>query len=149
MIFPLHGIGDIKLLDLHLSYSPDQVSEHLTRLGAEGRSAYARMALSSDLIFPVSYTLALSVALLLVLRKLSPPDSRIRQLCLFPFLILIVDWGENLSLALITRSFPERADTLIRFASALTSLKWTLVVLTVLMLSLAATNWAANSIRGK
>lgn len=149
VIFPFHDIGEITLLDLHFSYNPDQVYEHLSMLGTKGRSAYARMALTSDLLFPVSYSLALSVALMLVLRKLILPESRFRYLCLFPFLIVIVDWCENLSLAFVTRTFPERANTIISFASVFTSLKWTLVVLTTLMLVLGLTVWATKSIRGR
>lgn len=149
ILFPLHGIGDIKLLDLHFSYSPAQVYDHLTALGEEGRSAYTRMALTSDLAFPVIYSLALSVALMLVLKTLSPPASRFRYLCLFPFLSIITDWCENLSLAFATYSFPEPVDWIVNSASFFTSLKWTLVLLTVLMLLTAVTIRIVSGIRGR
>ncbi len=149
LIFPLHGIGEIRLLDLHFSYNPDQVYEHLSILGAKGRSAYSRMALTSDLLFPVSYSLALSIALMLVLRKLCRPVNRFRYLCLFPFLIVIVDWCENLSLAFVTHTFPDRVDTIINFASVSSSLKWTLVILTTLMLVLGVIIWTISSIRDR
>ena len=147
VIFPLHGLSDIRLLDLHFSYDPDQVYQHLSMLGAEGRISYRRMALTSDLLFPVSYSLAMSVALMLVLRKLFRPDSRFRYLCLFPFLIVLTDWCENLSLAFVTYSFPERADTLISFASVFTSLKWMLVVSAILMLLVGVIIWTLTIIR--
>jgi len=147
VIFPLHGLNDIRLLDLHFLYDPDQVYQHLSMLGAEGRNSYCRMALTSDLLFPVSYSLAMSVALMLVLRKLFLPDSRFRYLCLFPFLIVIIDWCENLSLAFVTYSFPERADTLIGFASVFTSLKWMLVVSSILMLLTGISFWSIMFIR--
>ncbi|MCP3869989.1 MAG: hypothetical protein GY703_18225 [Gammaproteobacteria bacterium] len=60
VIFPLHGLGGIILLDPHFSYTPDQVYEHLTLLAADGRAAYVQMALSSDLLFPVVYLFDLS-----------------------------------------------------------------------------------------
>ena len=147
VLFPVHGIGDIKPLDLYFSYSPGQVYEHLAALGAEGRSAYTCMALTSELAFPVIYAMALSMALMLVLRKLLPPANR--YLCLFPFLIVIADWSENLSLAMVTRAFPERADAIVRSASCFTSLKWVLIALTVLMLLTAVTFWIARYIRGR
>ncbi|NOQ15063.1 MAG: hypothetical protein GQ583_11375 [Methyloprofundus sp.] len=137
LLFPAHGLGDIRLLDLYFSYSPEQVYENLARLGEEGRSAYTCMALTSDLVFPVIYSLALSVALMLTLKKLFPPTSRFLFLCLFPFLIVIADWCENLSLAFVTRVFPEPADLVVSSASFFTSLKWSLVVLTLLMLLMA------------
>jgi len=149
VIFPLHGIGEVRLLDLHFSYGPDQVYEHLSVLGAKGRIAYARMALTSDLLFPISYSLALSVALMLVLRKLFRTDSQFRHLSLFPFLIVIADWCENLCLAFVTLTFPDRADTVIVFASTSTSLKWILVILTISMIMLGITFWVRRNIRGQ
>lgn len=149
VLFPAHGIGDLRPLDLYFFYSPDQVHEHLAALGAEGRGAYISMALTSDLVFPVVYSMALSVALMLVLRKLLPPISRFRYLCLFPFLIVMADWCENLGLAMVTRAFPEQVDAIVHAASSFTSLKWMLIAVTVLMLLVAVTFWLARGIRGR
>ena len=91
--------------------------------------------------------MALSVALMIVLRKLFPLASA--YLCLFPFMIVIADWSENLSLVMVTRRFPEHADVIVRYASSFTSLKWTLVVLTVLMLLTSVAFWVARCIRDK
>ena len=149
VLFPIYGLGDIKLLDLHFSYSPVQAYEHLSALGEEGRSNYASMALTSDLVFPVIYSLALSVALMLILKKLPSQVSRIRYLCLFPFLIIIIDWCENLSLAFVTYTFPGKIDWIVNSASFFTSLKWILVVLTLLMLLIAVTIRIVSGIRGR
>ena len=147
VLFPAHGIGDIKPLDLHFSYSPDQAYEYLAALGAKGRDAYTRMLLTSDLAFPVVYSLALSVALMLVLRKPLPPANM--YLCLFPFMIVIADWFENLSLVMVARKFPERADATVSYASSFTSLKWTLIVLTVFILLTSVAFRVARYIRDK
>ena len=132
VLFPVLGIDDLKPLDLYFSYRPEQVYEYLETLGATGRSAYTRMLLIPDLVFPVIYAMALSIALMLVLRRLLPL-ARL-SLCLFPFLIVIADWLENLSLFIVTREFPERADAIAGYASLFTSLKWVLMALTVLIL---------------
>jgi hypothetical protein len=148
VLFPAHGVGDLRPLDLYFFYSPDQVYAHLAALGAAGRSAYIGMALTSDMVFPVIYSMALSVTFMLVLRKLLPPASRFRYLCLFPFLTAIADGCENLGLAVATRAFPERADAMVRCASSFTSLKWTLLAVTVLMLLAAVTFRVVRDIRG-
>jgi hypothetical protein len=147
VLFPAHGIGDIKPLDLHFSYSPEQVYEHLAALGAQGRDAYMRMLLTSDMAFPVIYSMTLSVALMLVLRRPFPLANV--QLCLFPFMIVIADWFENLSLVMVTRKFPERADVIASYASSFTSLKWTLIVLTVIILLTSVAFRVARWIRDK
>ena len=147
VVFPVHGISDIKPLDLYFSYTPDQVYEHLAALGANGRDAYTRMLLTSDLVFPVIYSMALSIALMLVLRKLLPLAST--YLCLFPFLIVIADWFENLSLVMVVREFPERADVIAGYAGSFTSLKWALIVLTALILLTSVVFWVAKCIRNR
>ena len=119
----------------------------LAALAAKGRDDYACMLLTSDMAFPVVYLMALSVALMIILRKLFPPASA--YLCLFPFMIVIADWSENLSLVMVTRRFPEHADVIVRYASSFTSLKWTLVVLTVLILLTSVAFWVARCIRDK
>ena len=146
VLFPAHGIGDIKSLDLYFSYSPDQVYQHLAALGVEGRNAGIHMALTTDMAFPVVYSMALSVMLALVLRKLFPPASRLRYLCLFPFLIVLADWCENAGLAMVMRTFPDRSDAIVLAASTFTSLKWALIMLTLLV---TVTLWAACIIRGR
>lgn len=145
VLFPLHGIGDIKPLDLHFTYSPYQAYEHLAALGAEGRGAYTVWALTTDLAFAVVYSMSLSSALMLALRKVLPSTGR--YIGLFPFLIVIADWFENLSLAMVTRAFPERVDALALFASFATSLKWTLILVTILMLLAAVLYLAAKGTR--
>ena len=132
MVFPAHGIGAVRPPDLYFFYSPDQVHDYLAVLGAEGRRAYTRMALTSDLAFPVIYSAALSMALVLFLRKWLP--SARRYLSLFPLLIVIADWGENLFLAVVLAAYPEPLDGVVRIASLFTSLKWVLVALTLLVL---------------
>ena len=136
IVFPAHGIGDMVPLDLYFSYDPDQVHSHLSALGEQGRRAYAGMLLISDMVFPLFYTSALSVALVLGLRSKLAPGHR--RLCLFPFLVVIADWCENLCLATAVRAYPDSVDTVVRIASISTSLKWALLAVTLLMLLAAA-----------
>ena len=104
VLFPAAGIGDDTPLDLYFSYSPDQVYKYLSGLGAKGRIAYAKMELTTDLLFPVVYSLALTVALVIGARRILPSDSRLQYLLFFPLLIVIADWCENLSLG-VCRTF--------------------------------------------
>jgi hypothetical protein len=133
-IFPAAGIGDITPLDLYLSYSPDQVYKYLGELGAKGRIAYARMELTTDLLFPVVYSLALTVALTMGTRRILSSDNRLQHLHFLPLLIVISDWCENLSLAVVIDAFPDRLDAIATAASLFTSAKWTFLILVVITL---------------
>jgi len=134
VFFPAAGIGDGKPLDLYFSYSPDQAYEYLGGLGAKGRIAYARMELTTDLLFPLVYSLALTVALVIATRRVLPPDSRLQYLRFFPFLIVFADWSENMSLVVLIRAFPDRFDAIATAASFFTSLKWTFIILAIMAL---------------
>lgn len=147
LLFPALGMEDIRPLDLYFCYSPEQAYAYLDALGAAGRSAYARMLLFPDLVFPLVYAMALSIALMLVLRRLLPLPRL--SLCLFPFLIVVADWLENLSLFIVTREFPERADVIAGYAGFFTSLKWMLIALTVLILLGSVTFRVARSIHDR
>ncbi|MDH3979278.1 MAG: hypothetical protein OEU91_02055 [Gammaproteobacteria bacterium] len=138
-IFPAAGIGDITPLDLYFSYSPDQVYQYLGELGAKGRIAYARMELTTDLLFPVVYSLALTVALTMGARRILSPDNRLQHLRFLPLLIVISDWCENLSLAVVTGAFPDRLDAIASAARLFTSAKWTFLILVVITLVTAGT----------
>jgi hypothetical protein len=129
VIFPVTGIGDNKPLDLYLFYTPDQVYDYLSALGDKGRTAYAKMESTSDLLFPVVYSLALTVALVMGVRKTVPSGSRLRHLRFFPLLIVIADWCENLSLILMLHAFPDRLDAIATAAGLFTSIKWTFIIL--------------------
>ena len=134
VFFPAAGIGDDPPLDLYLSYSPDQAYEYLGRLGAEGRIAYAKVELTTDLLFPVVYSMALIVALVMAARRILPPDSRLQYLRFLPLLIVMADWGENLCLAVVIDAFPDRFEVLATAASLFTSLKWTFLISVIMTL---------------
>ena len=149
VLFPAAGIGDGKPLDLYWSYSPEQAYDYLSGLGDKGRIAYARMELTTDLLFPVVYSLALTVALVIAARRVLPPDSRLQYLRFFPFLIVIADWCENLSLVVVIHAFPDQLEAIAIVASLFTSLKWTFLLLTVMTLVTVAVLAVRKQIRDR
>ena len=153
VLFPAAGIGEGRPPDLYFSYSPDQVYRYLDELGAKGRMAYARMELTTDLLFPVVYSLALTVALVIAARSIRLATSWLQLLRFFPMLIVIADWGENLSLARVIHAYPDQPDALVAMASLFTSLKWISLALAVIALvalgamTVASHYWARSARR--
>jgi hypothetical protein len=152
VLFPAAGIGEGRPLDLYFSYSPDQVYRYLGELGAKGRMAYARMELTWDLLFPVVYSLALMVALVIAAHSILPAASRLQYLRFFPALAVFADWGENLSLARVIHAYPDQPDALVTTASLFTSLKWVSLALAVIALVVlgaltVASHYGARSAR--
>lgn len=148
LLFPMYGPGNMELLDLHFSYNSELAYRYLEEIGEKGRNTYLSFALSCDLIFPVFYSLTLSMALLLIVRRLPQTNCIFRYICLFPSFIVVADWFENLNLACVIHAFPKRLDSIAGFASFFTSLKWLLIILTVIMLSVLLVYSIAIGSRG-
>jgi hypothetical protein len=92
------------------------------------------MELTTDLLFPVVYSLALTVALTMGTRRILSSDNRLQYLHFLPLLIVISDWCENLSLAVVIDAFPDRLDAIATAASLFTSAKWTFLILVAITL---------------
>ncbi len=120
-------------LDAHLSYTPQQAYQALEAYGPSGRAQYSRAILLLDIIFPVIYTLLLSLLIARGLVHAFPASPRIQLLALLPFAAVLFDWLENASILVLLASFPRRLDGLAAAAGVFTSLKWIILALSVLL----------------
>lgn len=134
LIFPWMGFGDEQPMDRSWSYSARQVYAYLDALGAAGRSEYLRWALSADLVFPVIYSFMLFLALTLACRRTTGCRGWIRKGRYLPLLIIVADWSENVSLAVVAYRYPERLDVMAQAASLFTTTKWMLIGGSLLLL---------------
>ncbi len=130
-----------RLLDMKFTYSPDEAYVIMESYGQEGRTLYWRMSLVVDNPYAVVYGIALMLMLILVF-SLAFPDKRLfKKLAFLPILAALSDVFENGSLAYILTSFPERHDTVAKFASLCTSVKWGLIIISVLLLITGAVRY--------
>ena len=121
-------LGDDIIDVLHSGYDADMVQERFLIYGEEGRSLYARAALSLDVVYPLAYSTFF--ACLIVMGAVS---SRARYLVIVPIVVALLDMGENISIYLLLTNFPDMTEAQIARASALTVAKWWMVVLMLLV----------------
>lgn len=126
VIFPLAGFSDTRPLDLYFCYSTEQAYQILSEMPTDIRHAYARIESSSDLLFPVAYSLTLSIAFIMLLRRCTK-DRRWQRLAVLPLFIIPVDWLENHSITSLLAAYPEQLATVVETASLYTSIKWVLI----------------------
>ncbi len=135
MFQEISGKTDIQVLDLQFCYSPEKARSIISNYGDEGRGLAIKFGLIADTFYPMAYTFLFTIILTLILKSLSGYGIIYKYLHLSPFLILITDYCENISVANLFRTYPNFSDTQVRIASFLTSLKWSLLgVLCVLIL---------------
>ncbi|MFZ5367624.1 MAG: hypothetical protein ACOZCE_05285 [Spirochaetota bacterium] len=116
-----------KALDTLFMYTPEEARETLACLGPLlGR--YRLVELSLDLVYPVVYSLFLSMVLTALLRN-TPLDQKL--LWYLPILAWFSDLLENLGIVTMISLYPEVPRPLAAAASLCTSMKWIFVGMSV------------------
>ncbi|MCD6332410.1 MAG: hypothetical protein J7L89_03970 [Bacteroidales bacterium] len=118
--------GGYGVLDTRFSYSPETAYEYFDHYGVEGRTKYDPFQLI-DLFYPLAYSLFLSCLLFL-----SFPKKKI--IWLIPLVAALFDYIENGLLYLTNHHFPDINPTLIHYSSFCTSAKWTLILISILLI---------------
>ena len=131
VLFPLAGAPSAALqaeaIDLHFSYTPQNVYQILAELSEQGLQASVRMHLTVDILYPIAYALAFGLLITYFSRRLFQPQSWLQRLNLLPFAALLADFAENIGVVLLIRAYPEQLTGLARLTSLATSSKWLLV----------------------
>ena len=133
--------GGLTILDLRESFSPDDAYELFTELGPAGRQAYMFLHLVPDSIFPIGYALTFAFISAWFLVRLLPLDHRLQWLCLIPLISGLADVSENLSLVICNLVYPGRIDWLVRFANLLTKVKFGLLPIGLVFLTIIVVMW--------
>ncbi|MBT8241434.1 MAG: hypothetical protein KJN63_09430 [Acidimicrobiia bacterium] len=135
-----HSEG-LRILDMRFSYGPEEVNRLFEALGTEGRRAYIVLHLVPDMLFPISYALAFACTSAWFLVRLLPLDHPVQWLSLTPLISGVADILENLSLVVANSSYPSRIDWLTQVASLLTKVKFGLMPIGIVLLSVMVLLW--------
>lgn len=111
-------------LDLEFYYSAQEALRRVDAYGDEGRLFYAAVESIGDVIYPIVYAFGLGVLLTLTGRRAFAPSSSWRRLNALPFVILLFDYLENLSILALLWSHPAQWAGVAGLAGIFTSLKW-------------------------
>ncbi len=133
--------GGVPILDMRLSYTPEEAYHLFSALGATGRQAYRTLHLVPDTLFPIAYALAFAFTSAWFLVRLLPLDNPLQWLSLTPLISGLADVLENLSLVFASLMYPNQIDWLIQLASVLTKIKFGLMPVGVIALSILMVMW--------
>ena len=133
--------GGLRILDMRFSYGPEEANRFFEALGMEGRRAYLMLHLMPDLLFPICYALAFACTSAWFLLRLLPLNHPLQWLSLTPLISGVADLVENLSLVVANSLYPTRVDWLTTIASVLTKIKFGLMPIGVVLLSVMVVLW--------
>lgn len=112
--------------DTSFLYSANDLYQMAEHYGEEGRSAYVRARFTFDLVWPLAY-LFLLVALLSILYRVLPTESRWRRLNLLPIGGWVMDMLENIGASWTMYRYPVRTTVVAELTPVFTLLKWCLI----------------------
>ncbi|PIE20989.1 MAG: hypothetical protein CSA64_04140 [Arachnia propionica] len=119
----------VRSLDMRFAYSHDDVIALFQTLGDAGRAKLQFISGVVDMIYPLVY----GSLLFLLLRKLaSGKQARwLRLLAFLPVAAVAFDYVENVNNLIMLSRFPVIGNTQVLIGSAATSVKWSLLGLTL------------------
>jgi hypothetical protein len=133
--------GGVPILDMRMSYTPQEAYQLFSALGTAGRQADRTLHLFPDILFPICYALAFAFTGAWFLVRLLPLDHPLQWLSLTPLISGLADVLENLSLVVSSLAYPDRIYWLVRVASLLTRIKFGLMPVGVVLLIAMAVIW--------
>jgi len=133
--------GGVPILDMRMSYTPEEAYQLFTALGTAGRQAYRTLHLVPDMLFPISYALLFAFTGAWFLVRLLPLEHPLQWLILTPLISGLADILENLSLVISSLMYPNRMDWLAQVASLLTKIKFGLMPIGLVFLIIIVVMW--------
>ncbi len=128
LIMPLlTGDKEVTPIDLQFAYTPERAYELIDSYGDETRSIYARGEMTFDVVYPIVYTLFMSVTLML----LYPDKWKIAWL---PYVIFAADIFENTGIIIMLKNYPEQLRSVAWITSGFSTIKWMLVGLVAVLI---------------
>jgi len=109
----------VGIIDLTIGFNPQKTLDMVAGYGDEARTYYARTEMTTDVAYPIAYVFLFGIILSLLYRNTS--YARVNTL---PFVMLLLDYAENVCIVKLLQSFPQQSVTVATFCEAFKLLKW-------------------------
>ncbi len=140
--------GGVGLLDMELLYTPNQAYAHLTAMGEAGRTFDLTHIIPLDFVFPLMYMLFYAVTITWLLHKWLPEASQWHQLNVIPLVGGIADYLENFGIITMLIAWPDKLPDIAIFTMVADLVKFTCIILSVLIIIGALTGWVIRIFKG-
>lgn len=117
---------NIKPLDLQFAYTPLEAYQLIENYGEVVRKSYIIGELTIDLIYQIVYSSLLSFIIFFIYKR--------QRIALFPFLILITDYLENIGIVTLLYNYPQKLIIVAWITSFFSTLKWILILSSILII---------------
>jgi len=125
----------VGIIDLTFGFDPQRTLQMVQDYGDSARAYYARTEVTTDVAYPIIYTLLFGIILSLLYRNTS-----YGWLNTVPFACLVFDLLENVNIVILLTSFPQQSTTVAILCETFKLLKWLsfAVVILIVLFGLGA-----------
>jgi hypothetical protein len=139
--------GGEQMIDLQPGYTPARVFAMVAAFGPEGRSLHMGATLTADLLYPLDYSFLFALVIISTYRQAFPSGRLLPTLALVPFITAGFDLLENAGIVTLLASYPTQPVWIAQAASLFTILKWTFVLLSLLLILIGFIALAVTRLR--
>ncbi|MGC1378262.1 MAG: hypothetical protein WA821_18670, partial [Anaerolineales bacterium] len=140
--------GSDGFLDSTFFPSAGKIFSAVASYGPDGRFFYATSILTADILFPIAYTLFLSLLITALLRRAFDKDSQLQRLNVIPFSAGLFDLLENTCIVVLLLSFPAQSTLAAGVLTFANGFKWIFLGISILTLLLAFGALIVKKIKG-
>jgi len=141
--------GGAGILDMAFIYTPEQAYAMLAALGDAGRASYLTRIVPLDPVFPAAYTLFYAVAITWLLLRWLPAESPWMHLNVVPLVAGAADYCKNAGVIAMLLAYPAELYGVAAFTAVISPIKFTFIMLSMLIVLGALAGWAASGLRGR
>ncbi len=139
--------GGAGILDMEFTYTPQQAYAMLGALGDAGREFYLTSILPLDLIVPLAYAVFYAVTISWFLSRWLPAESPWMRLNVVPLVAGIADYCEDIGVITMLLFYPTELYGVAAVTGVISTVKFLLVVASILLVLGALAGWAVSVLR--
>lgn len=114
---------EVQMLDVQIGFTAEEAQEKIALLGESGRQWYRLITWTADLIYPMLYSTFFALLLAYLLKSSTIADRRLSLVPLVPFVMALMDYGENLSIT-VALGIPDPPLSVLQIITVFSALKW-------------------------
>ena len=127
--------------DTQFNRSAEDLYRQLSAYGDYGRHLYLTRISPVDLFIPLAQALFLAVAISLVFQRAFSPASRWQMINLLPFVAMLGDYLENVSMICLMLAYPTRWELLANVSGWFTAVKFIFSIASVGCIAAGSVIW--------
>ena len=124
-------------IDLTAGFNPERTLRMVADYGPAGRSYYATIETTLDVLYPLVYALLFAVMLTMLYRR--APVQVLHRIQLLPVAALLLDLLENATIVFLLRTYPDQSQLVATVCEGVKLLKWVVAGLLIALVIVGLT----------